>query len=765
MDQAQRFPNRWQEGKETEESEDHHETIDTKAGQSLEEVVEAQRREIALLRERLSAVGVDPDQSRTPLDPGRTRNEGMWRSLPKRISVQEERAVQVVSGLTEDQAVGLAFPALLRGFTDNSDIGKVKNMCKLIVGDGIHGDWEVLFKSFYDEVVAAKESMPSRILSFEASLPVEWYKEPWYLLYVQWTGVPKDAPECGAGFDSLSNMLPYIRDHLGFRNVCLLSHYESPMADGGYDVSDFVTRESLGGEEAFKRFMKQAVDLNMRVITDAVFNHTSTAHDWFQKALAGDEKYLAFYVQRNGREKVAEWDRNGDIVCQYRDPDGTITERVVVFPDIDRTHGLWAEIHGRTYQFYRGFFPFQVDLNLQNPDVLSELFRVLAREVKQGVVGKRMDAIAHWIKQPGCASEGLPECHALQGLLKSFLSHINSRCILMPEVVRDMANASQYAGSETWITSSRTTSEGDAILSFEMQGALREATYFQTVAPYWQKVFRSPSLPGGSTWINLLEHHDETFMGFFEPEVRVWMCEYIKTHGGAVYKNGMSAGGRLADCLNAHPRRIATALFLLYITPGTPLVYAGTEIGARSQASHADAQMVRSHDTFQKLGVYAAQRSCYDARELQRGPLRREAFDRAVSEGYEATEMVRRLNRVRRTRRWMREGGAKAVDSGDVGVLCMGRGAPDDTRDRALCVANLTGVVKWAAVPVRQAAACLAAESGPEAWVDDVRERRRRFVDVVSGQPVEPAVDDAKMVVMFRLEAFACAAVEEVASG
>ena len=131
-----------------------------------------------------------------------------------------------------------------------------------------------------------------------------------------------------------------------------------------------------------------------------------------------------------------------------------------------------------------------------------------------------------------------------------------------------------------------------------MKGALRKATYFPTGTPYRQKVLRSPSLPGrerraaeqvyprtsasgGSAWINLREHHNETFTGFYDPKVRVWMFEYIKTQSGAVSKNGMSAGGRLSDCLNAHPRCIATALFSLCITPDTPLLYVGTETGMR----------------------------------------------------------------------------------------------------------------------------------------------------------------------------------------
>lgn len=733
---------------------------ETNSQRKLRDVVEAQSREILLLRERLSALGVDPDKKQAPPDEdGDTTTEPQ--PVMSNSPVQEGRALEVLSGLTGDQTLGLAFPALLRGMTDKTDVCNVRDMCKVIVGDGIYGDWEHLFGSFYEEVVKARESLPSHVLQMETSLPPDWYRDPWYLLYVQWTGTPGQVGEWGTDFDNLRSMLPYIRDHLGFRNICLLPHYESLMADGGYDVSAFETRKSLGGEEAFERFMTEAIGMGLRIATDAVFNHTSTEHEWFQKAVAGDEKLLSYYVQRNGREKVGEWDRNGDIVCRYRDPDGTITERVVVFPDIDRTHGLWAEIHGRTYQFYRGFYPFQVDLNLQNPDVLTEVFRILAREIKHGVLGKRMDAVAHWIKQPGCASEGLPECHAVQGLIKSFLKHINSRCVLMPEVVRDMANVAEYAGKEAVINCSASTSEGDALLSFEMQAALREMTYFQTVAPYWQRLFRIPTLPGESTWINLLEHHDETYMGFFAPEVRVWLAEYIKTHRGAVYKNGMSAGGRIADCLNADAQRIAMAIFLLYVTPGTPLVYAGTEIGAGSNTRHAEEQMVRSHEIFKKLGVYAEQEMCYDPRELQRGPLPRMLFDQAVEQHYLPTEIVRKLNGLRSTCKWMREGCAKPIDSGDVGVVCMGREALDGS-ERVLCLANLTPLPKSAMVPVGQCTMQLGIAPIWEKW-EGKWEGKLVFVDVVSGEKM--FVDGGKTLVRFRLEPFAFAAVRAIEIG
>lgn len=325
------------------------------------------------------------------------------------------------------------------------------------------------------------------------------------------------------------------------------------------------------------------------------------------------------------------------------------------------------------------------------------------------------------------SAEGLPECHAVHALLKAFLRHVHGRFAVMPEVVRNMGTVAAYAGVETSVNGQQCPSEGDALLCFEMQAALREMLYFQTVAPYWNRVFRTPELPPGAAWLNLLEHHDETFMGFFQSEVRVWLAEYVKTHGGVVYKNGMSAGGRIADCLNYNAERIATALFVLFITPGTPLVYAGTELGCKSDFAHAKKAAEASHEIFHKLGLYSTTEVCFDPRELQRARISTKAMDDATAQGYAPVKIVRRMNELRRKAAWLRTGTAQAVDSGDVGVLCAGRGS--EARGRVLCMANLTACGKWVCVPEGQACSLwgLGADwEGGVRFVDVVEEKRMR---------------------------------------
>lgn len=623
-----------------------------------------------------------------------------------------------------DIAVEIALPALLRGLTTKDDIRNVQKLCQQLVG--VEGQaWHVLFSTFFTTLVSTRDALPTNLVAREIDLSPDWFREPWYLMYPQWTGLEEKDLHTPSNFDTLRAMLPHIRHTLGFKNICLLPHYESPMADAGRDLSSYSVRESLGGREAFLRFMQDAHNLDMRVATDALFTHTSTEHPWFQSALSGDHKYLAYYLQRNGREKIAEWDDQGEIVCRYRDADGTITDRIVAYPHVDRTHGLWVEIHGKTYQFYRSGFPFQVDLNLRNVELVEELFGVLADEVLCGVLGKRLDSVAEWVKKGGVKDVGLSECHVLQAIFKSFLKHLHCRAVIISDVVGDVKRSASYSGMNTHINGEACSSEGDAILGIGMKAALQESMFFQSVVPFWRCVFRGDDLSGHSTWLNMLEDHNEMHMNLFPGEVRRCMVEYIKAHGGMVYNNETRGCIRHADSLGNKGERLATAIFMLYMAPGTPLIYAGTEIEACNNWEHAKREAVSSKQIFEKVGVYATPEARFDARNLQRGGLLHSDLRKA--EEHEAGRLVKRMNELRSERECLRVANIRAVDCGDVGVLCMGRGTEGDS---VLCIANLTSLEKLVSIPLRSAAEFVGRGVMR-------REKKRVFVDLISGKKVE----------------------------
>lgn len=602
----------------------------------------------------------------------------------------------------------------LRDLTTRKDIEDVRSMCLEINPK----QWADIFVEFFAQVLEARRVQPPAIAARNAALPKDWFNEPFYCLYVQYFGT-RDG-ELTANFADLTDMLDYL-EALEVRNLYLFPHYESPMGDGGYDPSGYVPRESLGGPAGFAAFMAEATRRGFRVATDAPFNHTSVEHPWFKQALAGDPEKLDYYLRVDGRRKVGESDNHGDLIAHYVDPDGTRTSLTLIFPDVSRTHDLTAEVNGQRHQFFREFYPFQVDLDLRNPAVLKELFSVLADEANLGVLGKRTDAIPHWLKRRGTANDGLPETHALQALFKSFLRHL-SPAIIIPEVVRSAGLAAQYAGMETAIRGERAPSEGDAIFAFEMQGALRETLYFQTSAPFWETVFKLPPLPGGASWLIPLEHHDETYLGFIREHNRHWLGKYIEDHGGRVYKNGMSAGGRYADCLDNDPQRIALAHFLQYMTPGVPALYYGTEIGARNQPEHATRAQAWQHEVLTTLGVRVPYEKVFDPRELQRGPIPRRAFLEAAETGTQPFATARRLNSLRATRPVLRDILLTPLASGDDGVLALVR-LPAGGEDRpVIAVANLTNRPKVATFSSAELAEKFGADAGT--GLEDLIRRR-----------------------------------------
>ena len=97
--------------------------------------------------------------------------------------------------------------------------------------------------------------------------------------------------------------LPYIQ-RLGVDAIWLNPFYPSPQADGGYDVADYRDVDPRFGTLAdFDRLVAEAHALGLRVIVDIVPNHTSSAHAWFQAALAAEpgSPARARYLFREGR--------------------------------------------------------------------------------------------------------------------------------------------------------------------------------------------------------------------------------------------------------------------------------------------------------------------------------------------------------------------------------------------------------------------------------------------------------------------------------
>ena len=101
----------------------------------------------------------------------------------------------------------------------------------------------------------------------------------------------------GDGFGDIPGViekLDYLQD-LGVDYLWLTPFFPSPQHDNGYDVADYRSVDpKFGTMEDLEELIRQGEDRGIGLMLDMVFNHTSTEHAWFQKALAGAEWYQKY---------------------------------------------------------------------------------------------------------------------------------------------------------------------------------------------------------------------------------------------------------------------------------------------------------------------------------------------------------------------------------------------------------------------------------------------------------------------------------------
>ncbi|MDA2891149.1 glycoside hydrolase family 13 protein [Mycolicibacterium sp. BiH015] len=183
--------------------------------------------------------------------------------------------------------------------------------------------------------------------------------------------------------EGLRAKLPYL-GRLGVDAIWINPWYPSPMADAGYDVSDYRDIEpSYGTLDEAQSLIAEAHDLGIRVILDIVPNHTSDQHVWFQSALAGEPGARERYHFKPGRgEDGSEPPNNWRSIFG-----GPAWTRVA--------DGSW---------YLHLFAPGQPDLNWGHDEVRAEFEDILSFWFDRGVDGFRID-VAHGLVKV----DGLPD--------------------------------------------------------------------------------------------------------------------------------------------------------------------------------------------------------------------------------------------------------------------------------------------------------------------------------------------------------------------
>ena len=164
--------------------------------------------------------------------------------------------------------------------------------------------------------------------------------------------------------------LDYIKS-LGVDYIWSTPFFVSPMNDNGYDVEDYKNINPVFGTmEDVDELISEAEKRGIGLMFDMVFNHTSTHHEWFKKALSGDKKYMDYYIFKDGEADTppTNWQSKFG---------GSAWEYVPVLK-----------------KWYLHLFDVtQADLNWNNPDVREELKNVIRFWKDKGVKGFRFDVV------------------------------------------------------------------------------------------------------------------------------------------------------------------------------------------------------------------------------------------------------------------------------------------------------------------------------------------------------------------------------------
>jgi alpha-glucosidase len=215
--------------------------------------------------------------------------------------------------------------------------------------------------------------------------PTWWRDAVIYQVYIR-----SFADGDGDGLGDIAGLrakLPYLAD-LGVDAIWVNPWYPSPMADAGYDVSDYRDVEPRFGTLAdAEALIREAHALGLRVLLDIVPNHTSDEHPWFQAAVAAGpgSRERARYLFRPGRGL---------------DGDEPPNNWLSVFGG-----GAWSrvkEADGQPGEWYLHLFaPEQPDVNWDNADVRADFETTLRFWFDRGVDGFRIDVANSLVKAAG----------------------------------------------------------------------------------------------------------------------------------------------------------------------------------------------------------------------------------------------------------------------------------------------------------------------------------------------------------------------------
>lgn len=391
-----------------------------------------------------------------------------------------------------------------------------------------------------------------------------WWKEA-----VAYQIYPKSF--CDSNGDGIGDLrgiisrLDSIKD-LGADIIWLSPIYCSPLADQGYDISDYYRIDPrFGTMEDMDELIAEARKRGIGIVMDLVVNHCSDEHPWFRKACEDpDGKYGKFFY--------IETVKNGEkLPCNWRSYFGG---------------PVWEKLPGHEERYYlHVFHKKQPDLNWENPELRNEIYKMVNWWLDRGLAGFRIDAIINIKKvlpfhdYPADRDDGLAD---ISGMLKEaegigeFLGEMKRRCFLPHNAftagevfnVRD-EEISDFIGEDGYF--STMFDFNASICGKSMKGwyDCRE----MTPDDYRDRCFESQKKIGNAGFLsNIIENHDEP--------------------------RGVSRYIPQEDLDDASKKALGAVSVMLR---GIPFIYQGQELGMENIPIHSIEEVddISTHDEYE----------------------------------------------------------------------------------------------------------------------------------------------------------------------
>ena len=370
-------------------------------------------------------------------------------------------------------------------------------------------------------------------------------KKKWWQDKIAYQIYPKSFYDTnGDGIGDLPGIiekLDYLKE-LGVDIVWLSPCYRSPLADQGYDISDYYDIDPrFGTMEDMDRLIAEAKKRDMYIVMDLVANHCSDEHEWFKKACKDpDGKYGRFFYLRDKED--------GKLPTNWRSYFGG---------------SVWEDLPGTNKQYLHVFHKKQPDLNWENPELREEVYKNINWWLDKGLGGFRIDAIIN-------IKKALP-MHDYEPDREDGLCSIN-------KMLEEATGIGEFLGEMR----DRTFKPHDAFSVGEVFNAKDEELpdfignngYFSSMFDFNETIF------GGSEkgWYDCKEITPDDYKRCcFETQAKMgdfgFVSNIIENHDEP---RGVSHYIPEGDCCDTSKKMLAALNFMLR---GLPFIYQGQELG------------------------------------------------------------------------------------------------------------------------------------------------------------------------------------------